>query len=96
VSTEVLLEIDNLQTHFISDAGTVRAVDGVSLTIRRGETLGIVGESGCGKSVTAMSVLRLIPTPPGKVAGGRILSTAGICSSYPKTTWERCGADRFR
>jgi len=73
VSTEVLLEIDNLQTHFISDAGTVRAVDGVSLTIRRGETLGIVGESGCGKSVTAMSVLRLIPTPPGKVAGGRIL-----------------------
>ena len=69
----ILLDIQELQTHFITDAGTVRAVDGVSLTVRRGETLGIVGESGCGKSVTALSVLRLIPNPPGKVVGGRIL-----------------------
>ena len=69
----ILLEIHELETHFITDAGTVRAVDGVSLTVRRGETLGIVGESGCGKSVTALSVLRLIPNPPGKVVGGRIL-----------------------
>jgi oligopeptide/dipeptide ABC transporter ATP-binding protein len=69
----ILLEIQELETHFVTDAGTVRAVDGVSLTVRRGETLGIVGESGCGKSVTALSVLRLIPNPPGKVVGGRIL-----------------------
>ena len=69
----VLLQIDGLQTHFYTEAGTVKAVDGVSLTVRKGETLGIVGESGCGKSVTALSVLRLIPNPPGKIVGGRIL-----------------------
>jgi len=69
----ILLEIQDLQTHFMTDAGTVRAVDGVSLMVRKGETLGIVGESGCGKSVTALSVLRLIPNPPGKIVGGRIL-----------------------
>ncbi len=68
----VLLTIKGLQTHFFTEAGTVRAVDGVSLTIRKGETLGIVGESGCGKSVTALSILRLIPTPPGKIIGGSI------------------------
>jgi oligopeptide/dipeptide ABC transporter ATP-binding protein len=68
----VLLTIKGLQTHFFTEAGTVRAVDGVSLTIRKGETLGIVGESGCGKSVTALSILRLIPTPPGKIMGGSI------------------------
>ncbi len=69
---EFLLQIADLETHFITEAGTVRAVDGVSLTIRKGETLGVVGESGCGKSVTALSILRLIPTPPGKITGGSI------------------------
>jgi len=69
----VLLQIDALETHFSTEAGTVKAVDGVSLTVRKGETLGIVGESGCGKSVTALSILRLIPNPPGKIVGGRIL-----------------------
>ncbi len=68
----VLLRIEGLQTHFFTEAGTVRAVDGVSLTVHKGETLGIVGESGCGKSVTALSVLRLIPNPPGKIVGGHI------------------------
>jgi oligopeptide/dipeptide ABC transporter ATP-binding protein len=68
----VLLSIEGLQTHFFTEAGTVRAVDGVSLTVRKGETLGIVGESGCGKSVTALSILRLIPNPPGKIVGGNI------------------------
>jgi oligopeptide/dipeptide ABC transporter ATP-binding protein len=68
----VLLRIEGLQTHFFTEAGTVRAVDGVNLMVRKGETLGIVGESGCGKSVTALSVLRLIPTPPGKIVGGNI------------------------
>jgi oligopeptide/dipeptide ABC transporter ATP-binding protein len=68
----VLLRIEGLQTHFFTEAGTVRAVDGVSLMVRKGETLGVVGESGCGKSVTALSILRLIPTPPGKIVGGNI------------------------
>src|SRR5688572_20656542 len=64
-----LLEIENLQTHFRTPEGVNRAVDGVSLKLEAGETLAIVGESGCGKSVTAMSVLRLIPQPPGRIAG---------------------------
>jgi len=66
---EILLEVENLQTHFRTMDGVNRAVDGVSFHVRSGETLAIVGESGCGKSVTAMSILRLIPEPPGKIAG---------------------------
>jgi oligopeptide/dipeptide ABC transporter ATP-binding protein len=67
-----ILEIDNLQTHFFTSAGVVRAVDGVSYGVRSGETLGIVGESGCGKSVTALSILRLVADPPGRIVGGAI------------------------
>ena len=70
---ERLLDIQGLQTHFATDDGWVRAVDGVDLAIDRGETLGVVGESGCGKTVTALSVLKLIPMPPGRIVGGRIL-----------------------
>ena len=68
-----LLSIENLAVEFTSEGRVARAVDGVSLAIRPGEVLGLVGESGCGKSVTAMSILRLIPRPPGRFAGGRIL-----------------------
>ncbi|WP_374665081.1 ABC transporter ATP-binding protein [Ramlibacter sp.] len=64
-----LLEVVDLRTHFDTLAGTVKSVDGVSFTVRAGQTLGIVGESGCGKSVTAMSILRLVPTPPARHAG---------------------------
>ena len=64
-----LLEVENLQTHFRTPEGVNRAVDGVSFTVEAGETVAIVGESGCGKSVTAGSVLRLIPEPPGKIKG---------------------------
>jgi len=68
-----LLEVDNLQTHFFTQDGVVKAVDGVTLHINEGETLGIVGESGSGKSVTALTMMRLIPQPPGKVVGGSIV-----------------------
>src|ERR1700732_2293077 len=67
-----LVEIDNLQTHFFTPTGVVRAVDGVSYSVRSGETLGVVGESGCGKSVTALSVLRLVANPPGRIVGGTV------------------------
>jgi peptide/nickel transport system ATP-binding protein len=71
-SGERLLEIRGLKTWFDTDDGVVRAVDGVDLAIDRGETVGVVGESGCGKTVTAMSVLKLIAMPPGRIAGGEI------------------------
>ena len=67
-----LLEVRHLQTHFATPRGEIRAVDDVSFALRQGETLSLVGESGCGKSVTALSVLRLI-APPGRIAGGEIL-----------------------
>lgn len=66
-----LIEVENLKTYFHLPQGLVRAVDGVTFEIHRGETLGVVGESGCGKSVTAQSILRIVP-PPGKIVGGRI------------------------
>ncbi len=71
-SPEPILELRGLRTYFDTEEGTVKAVDGVDLSIGRGETLGIVGESGCGKSVTAYSIMRLIPDPPGRIAGGEI------------------------
>jgi peptide/nickel transport system ATP-binding protein len=67
-----LLEIDGLKTHFFTRDGVVRAVDGVSLTVQPGETLAVVGESGCGKSVTCLSVMRLIASPPGRIVDGAI------------------------
>ncbi|MDA3833932.1 MAG: ABC transporter ATP-binding protein [Spirochaetales bacterium] len=70
---EQLLSIENLKIYFHMLIGTVRAVDGVSFSINRGETLGVVGESGCGKSVTAMSLLQLIPMPPGELVEGRAI-----------------------
>ena len=68
-----LLELHGLKTAFYTDDGVVVAVDGVSFSIGEGKTLGVVGESGCGKSVTALSVLQLVPDPPGKIVGGEIL-----------------------
>ena len=68
-----LLEVKDLKTHFFTSDGVVKAVDGVSYDLEEGETLGLVGESGCGKSVSALSVMRLIPDPPGRIVDGEIL-----------------------
>jgi len=67
------LEVNDLKTYFFTRWGTVKAVDGVSFSLREGETLGLVGESGCGKSVTCLSILRLVPQPAGRIVGGQIL-----------------------
>ena len=69
---ENLIEIQNLKTYFHTEAGTAKAVDGVTFNIYKGEVLGIVGESGSGKSVTSLSINRLIPNPPGEIVGGKI------------------------
>jgi oligopeptide/dipeptide ABC transporter ATP-binding protein len=71
--SEPLLEVRDLRTHFTTREGVVRAVDGVSLSVDTGRTLGLVGESGCGKSVTALSILGLIPKPPARIVGGEVL-----------------------
>ncbi len=68
----MLLELNNLHTHFFTDDGEIPAVDGVSFHVRKGEVVGIVGESGCGKSVTSLSIMQLIPSPPGKIVDGEI------------------------
>src|SRR5207249_10475516 len=68
-----LLEVNDLKTQFFTRDGVVRAVDGVTFHLDAGETLGLVGESGCGKSVTALSLMRLIPQPPGKIVNGQIV-----------------------
>ena len=72
-----LLKVDNLSTHYFTRAGVVKAVDKISFEVAEGETVGIVGESGCGKSATALSIMRLIPTPPGRVVDGRIMFSPG-------------------
>jgi oligopeptide/dipeptide ABC transporter ATP-binding protein len=73
VDPATILEIKNLKTYFTLEGKTIKAVDGVSLTLKRNETLGLVGESGCGKSITAMSIMQLIKSPPGKIVDGQIL-----------------------
>lgn len=70
--TQPVLEISQLKLHFFTDKGVVKAVDGVDLTVREGEIVGLVGESGCGKSVTSLAIMGLVPQPPGKVVGGAI------------------------
>ena len=70
---EKILEVKDLQTSFFTERGEVKAVNHIDFDLYRGRTLGIVGESGCGKSVTSLSIMRLIPSPPGKIVGGEIL-----------------------
>src|SRR4029077_8331878 len=71
-NAEAVLEVEGLQTYLFTRLGVVKAVADVSFTVRRGETLAIVGESGCGKTMTALSLLRLVPSPPGRIVSGSI------------------------
>jgi oligopeptide/dipeptide ABC transporter ATP-binding protein len=73
MSDETILRVEGLMTQFKTDYGVVKAVDGVSFELKRGHTLGLVGESGCGKSVTNLSIMRLIQSPPGKTVGGKVI-----------------------
>src|SRR3954452_15610843 len=73
VDPNTVLTINDLKTYFFLEDATVKSVNGVSLTLKRNQTLGLVGESGCGKSITAMSIMRLIKSPPGKIVDGQIL-----------------------
>ncbi|MGY2931682.1 ABC-type dipeptide/oligopeptide/nickel transport system ATPase component [Bradyrhizobium sp. GM6.1] len=71
-NSDLVIEVKNLKTVFFTNSGLFKAVDDVSFTVKRGETLAIVGESGCGKSVTALSLMRLVPDPPGRIVGGSV------------------------
>ena len=86
---EPVLRVEGLRTRFASDGRLVRAVDGVSFTLHRGETLGLVGESGCGKSVSALSILRLIPNPPGEIAAGSVVFAGRDLLSLPAAEMRR-------
>ncbi|MCG3133609.1 MAG: Oligopeptide transport ATP-binding protein OppD [Planctomycetes bacterium] len=92
---EPLLELRDLKTYFHTDEGVAKAVDGVSYKILPGETLGVVGESGCGKSVTALSVMRLIPMPPGQIAGGQILLKGKDLVSLPEAEMRKVRGKRI-
>ncbi|MBW7862777.1 MAG: ABC transporter ATP-binding protein [Candidatus Hydrogenedens sp.] len=87
--SNILLSVRDLRTEFTTDQGTARAVDGVSFDLPAGKTLALVGESGCGKSVTAMSLMRLIPSPPGRVAGGEALFDGKDLLALPEREMRR-------
>src|SRR5437868_4183367 len=77
-----LLEIKNLHTHFKTDAGVARAVDGISFDIKKGECVALVGESGCGKSVTSLTIMRLLPMPPAFIPDGQVLFKGNDLAQY--------------
>lgn len=92
---ENLLSIEDLSVEFRTDEGTIRAVDGVSFDVPKGKTLGVVGESGCGKSVTAMSIMQLIPTPPGKFVSGKIMYDGLDILKLPKQALRKIRGNRI-
>ena len=94
-ANEVILSVRDLVTTFDTDAGRLTAVDGVSFDVRRGRTLGIVGESGCGKSVTALSMMRLLPQPMGQIRGGRILFEGRDLATLPPAELHRIRGGRI-
>jgi oligopeptide/dipeptide ABC transporter ATP-binding protein len=90
-----LLEVKNLQTYFFTDDGVAKSVDDVSYTVDHKETLGVVGESGCGKSVTALSIMRLIPTPPGRTVGGQVLFEGTDLLQLPEEEMRKIRGNRI-
>lgn len=94
-ANDVVLSVRDLVTTFDTDAGRLTAVDGVSFDVRRGRTLGIVGESGCGKSVTALSIMRLLPQPMGQIRGGRILFEGRDLATLPPAELHRIRGGRI-
>jgi peptide/nickel transport system ATP-binding protein/oligopeptide transport system ATP-binding protein len=90
-----LLEIQNLKTYFFVRGRTAKAVDDVNLTIQPGQTLGLVGESGCGKSVTAHSIIQLIPDPPGKIVGGKIFFEGHNLLEYSENRMRKIRGNRI-
>jgi oligopeptide transport system ATP-binding protein len=90
-----LLEVKDLKTHFFTREGVVRAVDGVSFQVEKGKTLGIVGESGCGKSVTALSIMRLLPQPPAKIVGGSVDFEGVDLTALPENSLEEIRGDEI-
>ncbi len=90
-----LLEVQDLHTSFYTRDGVVRSVNGVSFTVDRGETLGIVGESGCGKSVTSLSIMRLVPNPPGRIVAGRVLFDGANLLELPEAAMRGIRGNRI-
>ncbi len=86
------LEIKDLTIHYITRSGTVRAVNNVSFSIGKGETLGLVGETGAGKTTTALGILRLVPNPPGKIIGGEILFEGKDVLKMTTSRYGKCAA----
>ena len=95
MNDQTLLEVKDLKTYFFTYEGVAKAVDGVTYRLAKGEPLGVVGESGCGKSVTALSVLRLIPVPPGKVVGGEILFKGKNLLGLPEDEMRKIRGNRI-
>jgi len=94
-STAPVLEVRDLRTHFFTRRGTVRAVDGVSYRVGAGKTLAVVGESGCGKSVSALSILRLVPDPPGRIGGGSVLFEGDDLARLPTARLRRIRGNKI-
>ncbi|NWF53857.1 MAG: ABC transporter ATP-binding protein [Syntrophaceae bacterium] len=92
---ETLLQVRDLRTHFFTLAGVVRAVDGVSFDLAPGETLGLVGESGCGKSVTALSIMRILPEPAGRIVGGSIRFRDRELTTLPEKAMEKIRGEKI-
>jgi ABC-type dipeptide/oligopeptide/nickel transport system ATPase component len=90
-----LISVNLLQTYFHTEAGVVKAVDGVSFSLNAGQTLGIVGESGCGKSVTALSIMRLIPSPPGRIESGEVVFEGEDILKLPKAALRKIRGNKI-
>jgi len=95
MSNRTILEINNLQTYFKTGSGIAKAVDGVSFSIRPGETYSLVGESGCGKSVTALSILQLVAQPAGYIAGGSITLEGKEIQALPPVEMRKIRGNRI-